>query len=182
MLRNGRIIGPLQEPVSDYYFDSNMVWSANGLFPLDRDHDIIATISAATMNLASCQTAQDISDGAKDVCQQFFDLLSLAQAHQALIPLADAVLDHADANCRAFPIATAPRDEILVWDQDMREWYKAIWSETDNRFMISYHPDSYSKKVNLTHWAYIPPPPSNPPLPAVFVELGAALEQLKEGK
>jgi hypothetical protein len=30
-----------------------------------------------------------------------------------------------------------------------------------------------------THWRETAPPPSNPPLPAVFVELGAALERLK---
>jgi hypothetical protein len=37
----------------------------------------------------------------------------------------------------------------------------------------------------FTHWREPFPPPSNPPLPEVFVELGAALEKIKsttEGK
>lgn len=131
--------------------------------------DIIATISPEAMAWAA-HPVQEV------VCHtdRFARL-------EALIPLADAACDYADANCRAFPIATAPRDgtEIMIWDQDVEEWYKAGWSTIDNRFMIYYHSDSHSKKVNLTHWRPLPPPPSTPPLPEVFTQLGQALEKIK---
>lgn len=32
---------------------------------------------------------------------------------------------------------------------------------------------------DYTHWRPLPPPPTTPPLPAVFTELGAALEKIK---
>jgi len=86
----------------------------------------------------------------------------------ALLPLADAVLDHADKHCRAFPIATAPTGrDVSFWDSSLDEWQEFTMLD------ISLLPPSY------THWREPFPPPSNPPLPAVFMELGAALEKLK---
>ena len=87
-----------------------------------------------------------------------------------LIALADAVLDHADAHCRAFPIETCKTPTYnLIWDCEEEEWVKG-------RVYFLARPERYS------HWTPLPPPPSNPPLPAVFTELGAALERLKEGR
>jgi hypothetical protein len=92
----------------------------------------------------------------------------LAEALNALVPLADAVLDHADQHCRAFPIATALRDEwFLAWDD-----IEGDWDQITRDGLI--HP-----MRNYTHWRPLPPPPSNPPLPAVFTELGQALEKIK---
>jgi hypothetical protein len=90
-----------------------------------------------------------------------------------LIAKADAVLDHADVHCRAFPIATAPTtgEWFLVWDAGMGEW-----------FVHQPKPFDTPPNERYTHWRPLPPPPSNPPLPAVFVELGQALERLKEGR
>ena len=94
----------------------------------------------------------------------------LAEALTALLPLADAVLDHADQNCRAFPIATAPTtgEWFLVWDNGMGEW-----------FVHQPKPFDTPPNERYTHWRPLPPPPSNPPLPAVFTELGQALEKIK---
>jgi hypothetical protein len=90
-----------------------------------------------------------------------------------LTALADAVLDHADSHCRAFPIATAPRlDPFLVWIDAEQEWvYCSCLSELEH--FQAFGNNTYG------HWAPLPPPPSNPPLPSVFVELGAALEKIK---
>ena len=93
----------------------------------------------------------------------------LAEALTALVPLADAVLDHADQHCRAFPIATCKTPtNNLIWDCEEEEWVKG-------RVYFLAQPERY------THWRPLPPPPSNPPLPAVFVELGQALEIIKSG-
>ena len=93
----------------------------------------------------------------------------LAEALTALLPLADAACDYADANCRAFPIATAPTDrKVEFWNSARGCWEAFVWRDLN----------ILSEKY--THWREPTPPPSNPPLPAVFVELGAALEKLKE--
>jgi hypothetical protein len=138
---------------------SGAKWLADGKSYNGRHLDIIATISPDVMALvAEKSTYGAIVFGLRD---------RLARL-EALIPLADAVLDHADAHCRAFPIATAPRDEwFLAWDD-----IEGDWDEITRDGLI--HP-----MRNYTHWRPLPPPPSNPPLPAVFVELGAALEKIK---
>jgi hypothetical protein len=95
---------------------------------------------------------------------------------EALVPLADAVLDHADQHCRAFPIATAPtKGRFSAWDEKFKQWFTI-----HNRDHLAEVLERTEHK--FTHWRPLSPPPSNPPLPAVFVELGAALEKLKEGK
>jgi hypothetical protein len=92
----------------------------------------------------------------------------LAEVLTALVPLAAAVLDHADAHCRAFPIATAPASgEFEVWSEKYNWWDRMIRT------------DGYEMWSGYTHWRTKSPPPSNPPLPAVFTELGQALEKIK---
>jgi len=100
---------------------------------------------------------------------------------KALIAAADAVCDYADSHCRAFPIATAPADgtTIMVWDgsESAPCWETAYYSEARAVFI---NDGGYELTIeDLTHWRPLPPPPTNPPLPAVFVELGAALEKIK---
>jgi hypothetical protein len=105
----------------------------------------------------------------------------LAEALTALVPLADAVLDHADQHCRAFPIATAPQDrEIQVYNV-MTGWYKTTFQNEQGRNwpMRGWGDWDGTWYPVPTHWAELPPPPSNPPLPEVFTELGQALEKLK---
>jgi hypothetical protein len=99
----------------------------------------------------------------------------------ALVPLAAAVLDHADAHCRAFPIATAPMEDVMLYDGNLEDagWTQAYWCKNLMAFQSGGIKFDMS---HMTHWRPLPPPPSNPPLPAVFVELGAALERLKEGR
>ncbi len=94
----------------------------------------------------------------------------LAEALNALVPIADAVCDYADAICRAFPIETCKTPTYnLIWDCEEEEWVKG-------RVYFLARPERYS------HWTPLPPPPSSPPLPEVFTQLGQALEKIKEGK
>ena len=87
---------------------------------------------------------------------------------EAFIKLADAACDYADQHCRAFPIATAPKEKwIEVWCDQNKVW-----------FAVYTFPD-YVLQDTVTHWKFAPPPPSNPPLPAVFTQLGQALEKIK---
>jgi hypothetical protein len=112
-----------------------------------------------------------MDDFALQLAQPFIDRL----AHlEALVPLADAVLDHADAHCRAFPIETAPKEgPFLIWIDAEQEWvYCSCLSELEH--FQAFGNNAYK------HWAPLPPPPTNPPLPAAFVELGQALEKLKD--
>ena len=90
-----------------------------------------------------------------------------------LIPLLDAVCDYGDSQCRAFPIETAPNEiGFLAWSSIEEEWMQFA-CRAELQFVRTFGNDGY------THWRPLPPPPSNPPLPAVFSDLGAALERLK---
>lgn len=85
-----------------------------------------------------------------------------------LIAACDAALDWADANARAFPIETVPGDEwIDVWCSESKMWYPV--------FMFP----SYVIRKTATHWRPLPPPPSNPPLPAPLERLGEVLRKVK---
>jgi hypothetical protein len=87
---------------------------------------------------------------------------------QALIAACDEALNWADANARAFPIETAPRDEwIDVWCSESKMWYPV--------FMFP----SYVIRKTATHWRPLPPPPSNPPLPEALERLGEVLRRVK---
>ena len=94
-----------------------------------------------------------------------------ADALEDLIAKADAACDYADAHCRAFPIATAPNDrEVLFLDSESKTWKQFLC--LDLLCLRDIYP-------NYTHWAEPLPPPSNPPLPEVFMQLGLALEKIK---
>lgn len=139
---------------------SGAKWLADGKSYNGRHLDIIATISPEAMNEAVKLSAE------KSVYGEI--VFGLRSRLEALIPLADAACDYADQHCRAFPIATAPRGQAIhIWDTVMNGWDLNILGEHSKM-----DPD-------WTHWAPLPPPPSNPPLPTVFTDLGAALEKIK---
>jgi hypothetical protein len=165
-LRNGIIVPNIRiDPPDIRYWSEAFVtvctWDENGKSSeLWSDLDIIATISPQAMALAAYPVQAVVRH-----TDRFASL-------ETLIPLADAVLDHADSHCRAFPIATAPNDrKVMFWNNVQSCWEYFAW------------PDINILSEKYTHWREPLPPPSNPPLPAVFVELGAALEKIKgEGK
>jgi hypothetical protein len=103
----------------------------------------------------------------------------------ALLPLADAACDYADQHCRWFDISTAPDEEGLSFlvSIEIRN-PSTIWREVHVVHLNEdgeIHTDCHQgwSLGDYTHWAPLPPLPLNPPSPAVFVELGAALERLK---
>ncbi len=109
----------------------------------------------------------------------------LAEALTALVPLADAACDYADSHCRWFDISTAPDEEGLSFlaSIEIRN-PSTIWREVHVVHLNEdgeIHTDCHQgwSLSDYTHWRPLPPPPSNPPLPAVFVELGQALEKIK---
>lgn len=88
---------------------------------------------------------------------------------EALITAIDAALDWADANARAFPIETAPSDGwFLAWDL-----YDKTWNEMTASLVAEYEIGRF------TDWTPLPPPPSNPPLPAPLEALGEVLRRVK---
>jgi hypothetical protein len=126
-------------------------WKGDGTCNDGSEYDIIATISLEAMALAMRLEADGHLKGIDD-----------------LVKLADAVLDHADAHCRAFPIATVPHGRNIE-----------IWDSVDSFWLSATIYDICPPDADFTHWREPLPPPSNPPLPAVFVDLGVALEKLK---
>jgi len=98
----------------------------------------------------------------------------LAKALNALIPLADAICDYADSHCRAFTIESVPDvGGFLAWST-----VELGWIQFDGVTEFEYFKTFGNR--HFTHWRPLPPPPTNPPLPSVFMDLGAALERLKE--
>jgi len=181
MLRNGMISRPQMSewPEDPVYLDAylEIYWDKDGkaqpATKAESDvrhapkYDIIATISPSTMAVAAAMKPP-IGD---PVIKLGANRL---EAYKALIPLADAACDYADSHCRAFPIATAPREGyFFVWNDVTKDWYGG-YNYEEMLFIINE-----SHGTIYTHWMPTPPPPSTPPLPAVFVELGAALEKLK---
>jgi hypothetical protein len=81
-----------------------------------------------------------------------------------LASLADAACDYADSHCRAFPIATAPKSSVALFYGF--GWVKEDY--TDDNGVPWHYKDA-------THWSSIP----KRELPAVFTDLGAALEKIK---
>ncbi len=109
----------------------------------------------------------------------------LSEALTALVPLADAVLDHADKHCRWFDISTAPKDgtNIILGNEvtvAVGKWARDDWRAM---YFVREGTGDFQAGAGLlnepTHWRPLPPPPSNPPLPAVFTQLGQALEKTK---
>jgi hypothetical protein len=181
MLRNGQIVRNLtameayvyeayfcDEFKGSHIFDKQgRCWSSDGI-RFDR-LDIIATISPEAMALAADpQKTKPVVTLDADMA---FGMIDRHTRLEALIPLADAACDYADQHCRAFPIATAPTDrKVEFWNSARGCWEAFVWRDLN----------ILSEKY--THWREPTPPPSNPPLPAVFVELGQALEKIKEGR
>jgi len=175
MLRNNSVCGPLEKSSIEGRFSCKVGYEVDEWLPTGEFYgracglDIIATISPKAMALAADSSFDRLIQKADEMATASKNLAEYANSLHELIPLADAVLDHADSHCRAFPIETAPRDEwFLAWDE-----IEGDWDEITRNGLI--HP-----MRNYTHWRPLPPPPSNPPLPAVFLDLGAALERLKE--
>jgi hypothetical protein len=184
MLRNGQVVGPINLSLfdKDFYLEIKgeiFNWNNDGTANwMGSEYDIIATISPASMQMAvNPKILVGLVKDAFDGCPEFQEARAGVNAMadrlarlEAILPLAGAVLDHADAHCRAFPIATVPKTLVYeLWDAEEEEWVEA-----------SYYRSSITERY--THWRPLPPPPSNPPLPEVFVELGAALEKIKEGR
>ncbi len=111
----------------------------------------------------------------------------LAETLTALVPLADAACDYADSHCRWFDISTAPKEigvEFLASIEigsTVSAWKEIHILCLDEEGIDSDHDQGWCLD-DYSYWAPLPPPPSNPPLPAVFVELGQALEKIKEGR
>jgi hypothetical protein len=192
MLRNGCVVHPecttkdFDLDGTPYYLpansDEDYHWTPQGVCQRQTypngvpkvifvpDFDIIATISPEAVALA----IHPDMDGA-------------VKAIENLVKLADAVLDHADQHCRWFDISTAPK-EIGVEFLASIEIGSSVstWKEThilclDEDGIDSDHHQGWDLD-DYTHWRPLPPPPTNPPLPAVLTQLGQALEKIKEGR
>ena len=103
---------------------------------------------------------------------------------KSLILAADEALNYADSHCRWFDISTAPK-EIGVEFLASIEIGNSVsaWKEThilclDEDGINSDHHQGWELD-DYSYWAPLPPPPSNPPLPDVFTQLGQALEKIK---
>jgi hypothetical protein len=96
------------------------------------------------------------------------DMDGAVKAIENLVKLADAACDYADQHCRACPIATAP----------LNRWVQ-VWNSNTNVWMTACLVGDFVMDSCYTHWGECLPLPSTPPLPAVFTELGQALEKIK---
>jgi hypothetical protein len=109
----------------------------------------------------------------------------LAEALTALVPLADAACDYADSHCRWFDISTAPDEGKFSVVFDTNGVDDPVIEHDCCKYggrivKFSGYP-STMRVLNPQPVMWHPPlpPPSTPPLPAVFVDLGAALEKIK---
>lgn len=199
------------------WFDDGRCHPSSGLEEFTDEYDIIATISPEAMALAAQMPTENDGPLPPEFSQVWddnrealydgepADTATLEPMHlgsvpiidtnrlarlEALISIADAVLDHADSHCRWFDISTAPKDGTIIQlgggkffcearDCDISEPVSASWTPSC-WLMVGLESGYVCASYNdPTHWAPLPPPPSNPPLPAVFTELGAALEKIK---
>lgn len=178
MLRNGMVARPILDdwPENPPYFDAylEIYWYRDGTAQpatsADLDvrsaplYDIIATISPADM--------QSVADG---------ELERLRAERADLIAACDEALNWADANARWFDISTAPRGQWLLTYRtgDKRATMAQLgfgdeWISPSGHTTVTSH--AY---LPPTHWRPLPPPPSNPPLPAPLETLGAVLRRVK---
>ena len=98
-----------------------------------------------------------------------------------LIAACDEALNWADANARWFDISTAPKevgDEFLAINCDDMASLNHIYRD-DEGYMIWAQARLLDLEGCFTHWAPLPPPPSNPPLPAPLERLGEVLRRVK---
>jgi hypothetical protein len=194
MLRNGCVVHPdcitkeFDLDGTPYYLPANSDeeyhWTPHGVcqrqaYPNGEpktiyvpDLDIIATISPEAMALVA-NGGLEALEAELGQCNQdngdwTYENQLLKSKIAELTALADAVLDHADSHCRAFPIATAP----------LNRWVQ-VWNSNTNVWMTACLVGDFVMDSCYTHWGECLPPPTNPPLPEVFVELGQALEKIK---
>jgi hypothetical protein len=145
----------------EFCWDLNGKCTCGGPSPL---HDIIATISPEAMALAA-----NPSMLTAELLMPFADLIAKAKA----------VLDYAEANLRAKPIESAPRDREIQVYNTMTCWYKSKF-ENDQWPMRGWGNMEGTWYPGPICWRETPPPPSDE-LPAPFKELGEALGKLGEG-
>jgi hypothetical protein len=199
MLRSGEVHGPLAchkdlNSVTPPWYASEhfigLVWDAEGRGALEWDHpsrgvitqhpqekyNIIATISPDVMALVTEKSTYGAI---------LFGLRDRLARLEALVPLADAVLDHADQHCRWFDISTAPDEGKFSVVFDTNGVDDPVIEHDCCKYggrIVKF--SGYPSTMRVFNpqpvmWHPPLPPPSNPPLPAVFVELGLALERLK---
>jgi hypothetical protein len=183
MLRNGNVLGPVEaskhrpgeftSQTVAFYWTSTGEWSSLDRENEFRKYDIITTISPEAMALAAGlvepskpQTTMHYFDKPLTLSANDYTIMptKLAEALNSLVPLADAVLDHADAHCRAFPIATAPKSSVALFHGF--GWVKEDYTDENG---VPWH------YKDATHWSPVP----KLELPAVFTQLGQALEKIK---
>lgn|GEM_PF-2881694 len=139
-----------------------------------------------------------LADGCEDVTVEQIERCSRAVLNsEEMMPVSkalydewvaadDAALDWADANARWFDISTAPKEEgvsFLVTTQ-VKNSHRS-WTETHVVHLNEdgqIHPECHQgwNLESYSHWRPIPPPPSNPPLPAPLERLGEVLRKVKE--
>jgi len=201
LMRDGSVAGPIRN-ASLWYSTSTdkwgcwhteFLWDDTGRLvgkAYDPDCDIIATISPSQMQWAASPpqiTGREVmmlQNAAKAGVKASGIMERLARL-EALIPLADAACDYADQHCRWFDISTAPDEEGLSFlaSIEIRN-PSTIWREVHVVHLNEdgeIHTDCHQgwSLGDYTHWAPLPPPPTNPPLPEVFTQLGQALEKIK---
>jgi hypothetical protein len=122
-LRNGIFVPNIRiDPPDTRYWSEAFVtvctWDESGKSSEWSAYDVIATISPEAMALAADGSFDRLIQKADKMATASKNLAEYANSLHELVPLADAACDYADQNCRAFPIATAPRDgtAIMVWD------------------------------------------------------------------
>jgi hypothetical protein len=154
---------------------SGAKWLADGKSYNGRHLDIIATISPSMMKWAADlkALAQMITEEVRKIMEPFAPLIAAA----------DAACDYADQHCRWFDISTVPMNggsQAKFWIFYTFGHSEEAWSYANKIWVADQDGcDCQVLLSDLTHWRPLPPPPSNPPLPAVFTELGAALEKIK---
>lgn len=103
--------------------------------------------------------------------QALLDYVLQGEGYADLIAACDEALNWADANARAFPIETAPKERwIEAWDAQTEKW-RPVYFRTEADMENPYR--------SYTHWREPFPPPSNPPLPEPLERLGEVLRRIK---
>ena len=192
MLRNGYVLGPVSRDDKKFFLGPYQWHPSGSDWDGETKFDIIATISPEAMALVADPRLFELiakADKVATSCE------GLCDKTENLVKLADAARDYADKHCRWFDISTAPWLQDKDGEYDYRSpdsgegvghVYKTdLYDEEEGVFLPDVHVgDVFYKRIDHVivrplYWRPPSPPPSTPPLPAVFVELGAALEKIK---